>query len=607
MRRKTLSYLITIVGLVLLSLAYAWPMETAHSASQGQGGQEAGGTSILDEEPPAATPQPGTLEETGEPEKAEPRDALLAPEIIGILDCNNTARIMPLGDSITAGVSSGILDNAYVIGYRKDLWDSLKSANYRIDFAGGVRHGWAYKQTEGFDPDHEGHGGWHAKGGSGGGIGPNIATWLAATPADIVLLHIGTNDIGSNGQDAAEVDEILEKIDSVSQDIPVILALIVNRVPYSSATAQYNADVKVMAQKRIDEKGDKIVIVDMENGAGLIYAKQPEGDMWDDKHPFATGYTKMAKVWKKALVDLLPVCARNDSYKIDEDSKLNSFNVLANDQGEEITITSFGSGSTGGSLALKETRFEYTPAADFFGTESFTYTINNGPPGSVVAATVTVTVKPVNDPPTAGDDFFEVVEDTSGVFDVLANDTSEPDADETLTILNISEGSAGASLKIIDNRISYIPAADFFGTETFTYTINDGTPGSNATARVMVDVTPENDPPWVANPGDQLNAEGELVLLQIEAGDPDGNQLSYFAMGLPQGLEIYPDTGLISGKLTPFSRGSHTVQVIVSDGDAAVAVIVSFKWQVEGRYSHLFMPLLMRNSQTGSRQTAESP
>jgi hypothetical protein len=63
-----------------------------------------------------------------------------------------------------------------------------------------------------------------------------------------------------------------------------------------------------MAQNRI-LTGDKILIVDMENGAGIDYrlsTEVPPGDMWDNVHPFQTGYTKMADVWFSGLMEVLP-------------------------------------------------------------------------------------------------------------------------------------------------------------------------------------------------------------------------------------------------------------------------------------------------------------
>ena len=93
---------------------------------------------------------------------------------------------------------------------------------------------------------------------------------------------------------------------------------------------------------------------------------------------------------------------------------------------------------------------------------------------------------PVNNPPVAVADAFTVGEDSGATsFNVLSNDTT--DAGETLTITSTGAGSKGGSITIVGGTsISYQPAADFFGTETFTYTINDGTAGNDATATVTV-------------------------------------------------------------------------------------------------------------------------
>src|SRR4030042_494207 len=126
-------------------------------------------------------------------------------------------KIMPLGDSITYGVGS--TDN----GYRGPLGVNLATIDCNFDFVGS-------QPTPA--PDHEGHPGWHADGcpiPSLGDILDNVYNWLTANPADIVLLHIGTNDITYGGQDANEVSDILDEIDRFSTDTKVILALIINR------------------------------------------------------------------------------------------------------------------------------------------------------------------------------------------------------------------------------------------------------------------------------------------------------------------------------------------------------------------------------------------
>ncbi len=188
-------------------------------------------------------------------------------------------KIMPLGDSITFGLGSVDYN-----GYRKPLYNKLTAAGYNFDFVGS--------QTNGNfpDPSHEGYSGWHADTAGTSDILGQVYNWLEANPPDIVLLHIGTNDITYGGQNANEVSGILAEIDRFSPDIKVVLALIINRCPYSSTTTQFNYDVNEMAQNRI-AAGDDIIIVNMESA--LDYAT----DMADSLHPNDTGYAKMADVW----------------------------------------------------------------------------------------------------------------------------------------------------------------------------------------------------------------------------------------------------------------------------------------------------------------------
>ena len=219
--------------------------------------------------------------------------------------CSAPVRVMLLGDSITVGKSSGVDDLTQQIGYRKDLWDNLTASGYAVDFVGSIINGEFYS---GFDPQHEGHGGW-----TDTQIALNIydnggSNWLNQNPADVILLHIGTN---SPNPDPSDVGNILDEIDQfeIDQGTPVIVLLagIINQVPINPVVTQFNDNVFQLAQARI-ESGDKIILVDLEYGAGLNYAIQPVGDMWDSLHPFATGYTKMANAWYSPLSEMLPVC-----------------------------------------------------------------------------------------------------------------------------------------------------------------------------------------------------------------------------------------------------------------------------------------------------------
>jgi lysophospholipase L1-like esterase len=225
---------------------------------------------------------------------------------------------MPLGDSITMGFSSGAVpDNSdYYISYRLALRDSLVSADYEIDYVGSLTSGGAVLS----DPQHEGHPGWRAD-----QLAASIYGWLQDHPADVILLHIGTNDLGNpNNTSADNVKNLLDEIDRYEDNhgvaITVVLARIINTAshtcPDGSYTTTFNNNVEAMALDRVNNQNnpaypDKIVMVDMECGAGLDYimdtAPPYTHDMYDFLHPNQNGYEKMADVWLEGLREILPV------------------------------------------------------------------------------------------------------------------------------------------------------------------------------------------------------------------------------------------------------------------------------------------------------------
>ncbi len=209
-------------------------------------------------------------------------------------------KIMPLGDSITYDNNA---DESRIeelrTGYRQPLWIDLMDAGYDIDFVGSLKAG--QYAVPPFDPDNEGHSGW-----SDSEIAADVYNFLYDNTPDMVLLHIGTNDLDASPDG---VEAILNEIDLFEIDfetrITVVLALIINRNTYSSLTSLFNDNLFEMAQNRIDN-GDDIYVVDMEIGAGIDYRLYPIGDMIDNLHPADTGYRKMANVWFDALADILP-------------------------------------------------------------------------------------------------------------------------------------------------------------------------------------------------------------------------------------------------------------------------------------------------------------
>ena len=102
---------------------------------------------------------------------------------------------------------------------------------------------------------------------------------------------------------------------------------------------------------------------------------------------------------------------------------------------------------------------------------------------------VTVTVVEVNDPPTANDDELTVEPDApTTTLDVLANDTTSPDVDETLTITSIDTTNTTGTAAISGGGtgIDYTPPVGFKGTTTLEYTVGDGRGGQDAATVTIV-------------------------------------------------------------------------------------------------------------------------
>lgn len=189
----------------------------------------------------------------------------------------------------------------------------------------------------------------------------------------------------------------------------------------------------------------------------------------------------------------LPVAAADTTNVTEDAAEAIEINVLANDSlgdgGTALTITAVGTGSKGGTIAITQngTRISYKPAANAQGTETFTYTINNGL--GTATGTVTVNIANTNDPPTAVNDTVSAFKDLANTFDVLANDSPAPDPAENLIISTVTQGAHG-TVTITENgkKISYTPTAGYIGADTFTYTVID--PGGlvSASATVTVNV-----------------------------------------------------------------------------------------------------------------------
>jgi lysophospholipase L1-like esterase len=220
-------------------------------------------------------------------------------------------KIMPLGNSITRGYTDPVPDDFN--GYRKKLKLLTEDQGLNFDFVG-------HRVDGNFDDkQHDGNGGWHANHWAGHpkSLLDSVSIFINANLPDVVLLQIGTNDVGSyyfaandNTIDTtvSDISKMLDSIYNVGPDIFIILAKIVNReddpisltINETATTTAFNNALGIMANSRI-ANGDKLKLIDMENA--LLY---PDDLCIDGVHPNSIGYDKMAQVWIDAIVDILP-------------------------------------------------------------------------------------------------------------------------------------------------------------------------------------------------------------------------------------------------------------------------------------------------------------
>jgi len=199
------------------------------------------------------------------------------------------ARIMPLGDSITEGYIEDV-DSSELYGYRGHLWLLLQNEGYEADFVGSQIMGEAVEPA--FDTDFEGYYGWTSY-----ALSSITYESLIQNPADIVLLHVGTNDLAL-GPSTTGVVQILDQIDRYERDsgqtVKVFVSMIIEQADYD--VKQFNENLAVVIGTRI-RYGDNLTLVNMYTGAGLTM-----NDYSDRVHPNNSGYSKMAAVWFNAIM-----------------------------------------------------------------------------------------------------------------------------------------------------------------------------------------------------------------------------------------------------------------------------------------------------------------
>jgi len=290
------------------------------------------------------------------------RSVTVAEPVLG------TLKILPLGDSIT---------DSYLgrTSYRRPLWHQLKSAGYNVDFVGrpSYRHTTAPESSLDFDIDHEGHAGWRAD-----QIRNNISGWLDEFSADIVLLHIGTNDLlqapaGETAFDTVnitldDIDGIIQNIRAANSSIVILLAKIIPMVDYDTAVFNNEVDAFVSANTTPESP---IVVVDQYSGFNAI------DDTHDNIHPNEGGQIKMATKWFQALEPFLTSTVTPLTHLLPH-NQWHQISLPLNPGSNNTVANIFGDDGLGAVYGTDWDLYSYNPSSNSYERPGITDTLSQG-------------------------------------------------------------------------------------------------------------------------------------------------------------------------------------------------------------------------------------
>jgi VCBS repeat-containing protein len=194
-----------------------------------------------------------------------------------------------------------------------------------------------------------------------------------------------------------------------------------------------------------------------------------------------TGVTETATV----IVTINPIVDIADDVAVTDEDAAVTTDVLANDNFEgSPLVTGVTQGAHGTVVNNNDGTVTYTPDADYNGSDSYTYTVTS-PTGVTETATVNVTINPIVD---IVDDVVVTDEDTAVTTNVLANDNF---AGSPL-VTGVTQGAHGTVVNNNDGTVTYIPDADYNGSDSYTYTVTSPV-GITETATVNVTINPVAD------------------------------------------------------------------------------------------------------------------
>ncbi|HEX6184705.1 MAG TPA: Ig-like domain-containing protein [Pyrinomonadaceae bacterium] len=221
------------------------------------------------------------------------------------------------------------------------------------------------------------------------------------------------------------------------------------------------------------------------------------------------------------------------SVTLDEDTPASITLAGSDADGDALTWTIVNA-PTRGTLSGTAPNLVYTPAANNYGGDSFTFRVGDGTASSPVA-TVSISIAAVNDAPTAVSQSLLTYEDRTMSFRLYGNDAEY----DPITYEILSQPTHG-TLTGPATALVYTPESNWSGTDSFTFKTNDGKADS-AVATISIRIDPVNDAP-VANPQTVDASEDTPANITLTGSDQEGDALGW-------NIVEYPKHGYFAGSL----------------------------------------------------------
>ncbi len=230
----------------------------------------------------------------------------------------------------------------------------------------------------------------------------------------------------------------------------------------------------------------------------------------------------------------------------------------------------------------------YTPDADWFGTDSFTFSVNDGLQDSNIA-TIEIVVAALDDPPVALDQNLSTDEDVP--LDITLTGTGLLPGPVVWTIE--SDPDHGTLSGTIPDLV-YSPEANWSGTDSFTFSVYDGVQDSNI-ATIEIVVSPVDDAP-VAEDQDVMTTQNTPIEITLIASEFDGDEISYIIVDEPVHGELQFESGelpilMYIPDLDWYGEDSFTFKVNDGFGDSNIATVTITVNQATWK---IFLPILFR-------------